>query len=159
MKSLYDISVSSITGQQIPLSSYQGKALLIVNTASECGFTPQYRGLQELYTQYQAKGLVVLGFPSNDYGAQEPGSDQQIQQFCDLKFKVSFPMFAKGPVKGPSKQPLYAWLVAQASPQAEVAWNFEKFLVGKDGKLAGRFSSKVEPMSSELKAAIEKALA
>lgn len=140
------------------MSSYRGKVLLIVNTASECGFTPQYQGLQELYSKYKEKGLVVLGFPSNDYGAQEPGSDQQIQQFCDLKFKVSFPMFAKAPVKGPGKQALYSALIEQSDSKAEVAWNFEKFLVGRDGKLAGRFSSKVEPLSAELKSAIEKAL-
>lgn len=158
MASLFDISVTSIAGSKVPMSSYRGKVLLIVNTASECGFTPQYQGLQELYSKYKEKGLVVLGFPSNDYGAQEPGSDQQIQQFCDLKFKVSFPMFAKAPVKGQGKQALYSALIEQSDSKAEVAWNFEKFLVGRDGKLAGRFSSKVEPLSAELKSAIEKAL-
>lgn len=158
MENLYSLKLQTLHGKPADLSAYQGKVLLIVNTASECGFTPQYKGLEALYEKYGSQGLVVLGFPSNDFGAQEPGSDSEIQEFCDLRFRIKFPMFAKASVKGPEKQPLYAHLLSHSPSSEEVAWNFEKFLVGKNGQVLARFKSKVEPESAELVGAIEKAL-
>lgn len=152
---LYDHKVKSIDGQEVPLSNYKGKALLIVNTASQCGYTPQYDGLEALYAKYKSKGLEVLGFPSNDFGAQEPGSNAEIKKFCQTRFKVDFPLFAKGSVKGPEKQPLYKTLTALAPTQGEVKWNFEKFLISPDGKVVGRFESKVTPEDPALLKAIE----
>ena len=156
--SFHDFSANTLEGQQKALSDYKGKVLLVVNTASECGYTPQYAGLQRLHEKLQSKGFSVLGFPSNDFGAQEPGSDKEIAQFCDAKFHVTFPMFSKSVVKGPSKTPLYAFLV-QAPPGGEVKWNFEQFLIGKDGKIAGRYPSSVDPEDPKLLADIESALA
>lgn len=139
------------------LSSYRGKTVLIVNTASECGYTPQYKGLQALHEKYGAKGLVVLAFPSNDFGAQEPGSDAEIGAFCEKNYGVDFPILPKAPVKGDAKQPVFRFLTEGSIP-GEVKWNFEKFLVCPDGKLIARFPSKTEPNSAELTSAIEKAL-
>ncbi len=157
----YDFKVKDINGKEAALSQYAGKVALVVNTASECGFTPQYAGLQELYEKYSSKGLVVLAFPSNDFGAQEPGSDQEIAKFCDLRFKVKFPLFSKIAVKGKDQSPLYQHLIAQSPVEKgkDVAWNFEKFLVNQKGEVVGRFKSKVEPTSKELTSAIETLIA
>ncbi|MFM8269080.1 MAG: glutathione peroxidase [Pseudomonadota bacterium] len=159
-KSIYDFQLESLAGKKMDLKSYQGKVLLIVNTASQCGFTSQYQELQSLYDTYKTKGFVVLGFPSNDFGGQEPGSNEEIAQFCQKNFGVSFPMFAKGPVKGESKQPLFKSLTEEVDPdlKGEVAWNFEKFLVDKKGKVVARFRSSVEPKSKPVIDAVERAL-
>ncbi|MCO5141504.1 MAG: glutathione peroxidase [Oligoflexia bacterium] len=152
MENFYDISVKNIEGKSVSMSDYKGKVVLIVNTASECGFTPQYKGLEELYKKYKDKGLLVLGFPSNDFGGQEPGSESEIKAFCESRYQVSFPLFSKVSIKeNPSS--LYQYL--QQKTQVQVAWNFSKFLVSKDGKTIHAFSSKVEPMSSELTKSIE----
>ena len=151
-----DIAVKDIEGKSTTLKAYAGKVLLIVNVASECGYTPQYAGLEALYEKMSGKGLAVLGFPCNDFGGQEPGSEAEIKTFCSLNYKVTFPMFAKVAIKGDAKHPLYAAL--QSAVGGEVGWNFEKFLVSKDGKVLQRFGSDVEPDSPELKAAIEAAL-
>jgi glutathione peroxidase len=155
--SVYDFTLDSIDGAPRSLGDFKGKVLLLVNVASECGYTPQYQGLQKLHTTYEGRGFSVVGFPSNDFGAQEPGSNKDIKAFCTTKFGVTFPMFAKIPVKGPAKHPLYAMLV-QTPPAGEVKWNFNKFLVGKDGKVIARYDSDVTPESPDLAAAIEKAL-
>ena len=151
---VYDFTVKSIDGKDVPLSSYKGKALLIVNTASECGFTPQYEGLQKLYEQYKDQGLEVLAFPSNDFGGQEPGSDAEVEKFCALKYKTTFPLFSKVVVKGDGAAPLYKFLQAKG----QVKWNFAKFLVDSKGELVAQYDSKVEPQSAELKKAVEAAL-
>jgi glutathione peroxidase len=155
--SLHDFTMKTILGEERSLGDYRGKVVLVVNTASECGYTPQYEGLEKLHERFEGKGFAVLGFPSNDYGAQEPGTDAEIATFCTSKFGVKFPMFSKIPVKGSSKHPLYAFLT-QAAPAGEVKWNFEKFLVGKDGTVIGRFPSSVTPEDGKLAEAIEKAL-
>ncbi|CAN5781402.1 hypothetical protein BH11MYX4_BH11MYX4_13250 [soil metagenome] len=155
--SVHEFTLDTIDGTPRSLGDFRGKVLLLVNTASECGYTPQYQGLEKLHTTYGARGFSVVGFPSNDFGGQEPGSNKEIKAFCTAKFGVTFPMFAKIPVKGPAKHPLYAMLV-QTPPAGEVKWNFNKFLVGKDGKVIARFDSDVTPESPELASAIEKAL-
>lgn len=152
--SIHDIAVKDIDGKDATLKAYAGKVLLIVNVASECGYTPQYAGLQALQEKMAGRSFSVLGFPSNDFGGQEPGSEAQIKTFCTENYKVAFPMFSKVSVKG-SPHPLYAALQSAAG---DVGWNFEKFLVGKDGKVIKRFASDVEPDSPELLAAIEEAL-
>ena len=154
----YNLSVTSIDGKVTDLSPYKGKVLLVVNTASKCGFTPQYEGLEKVYEKYKAKGFVVLGFPSNDFGEQEPGPNEEIKKFCQLKYGVSFPLFVKGHVKGADKQPVFAHLVNESAEKADIKWNFEKFLLGRDGKLVLRFSSKVRPEDKEITSAIEKLL-
>ena len=131
----------------------------MVNTASECGYTPQYAGLQKLHSRFAEKGFSVLGFPSNDFGGQEPGTDAQIRYFCQSNYKVEFPMFSKGPVSGAKTQPVYSWLLENSAVKGPVEWNFEKFLVGRDGKVVGRFKSGTTPDDAKLIAAIEKALA
>jgi glutathione peroxidase len=151
---VYDFSVKSIDGKDVPLSGYQGKALLIVNTASECGYTPQYEGLQKLYEAYRARGFEVLAFPSNDFGGQEPGSAEEIKSFCSVRYKTTFPLFAKVVVKGANAEPLYRFLQEQGA----VKWNFAKFLVDAKGAVVGHFPSGVEPMSAELKKAVEAVL-
>jgi len=133
--------------------------VLVVNVASRCGATPQYTGLQGLYEKYKDKGFVVLGFPANDFGRQEPGSDAEIKEFCTTKYDVSFPIFSKITVKGPEKAKLYEVLTETADPAGEIGWNFEKFLIGKDGAIAGRFTTRVAPDDRDLVAAIEAALA
>ncbi|MFN0077638.1 MAG: glutathione peroxidase [Prosthecobacter sp.] len=153
---VHDIAVKDIDGKDTRLKAYAGKVVLIVNVASECGYTPQYAGLQALHDKLSGKGFAVLGFPCNDFGGQEPGSEAAIKAFCTENYKVTFPMFAKVAIKGDAKHPLYAAL--QSAAGAEVGWNFEKFLVGKDGKVLKRFGSDVEPESPELLAAIEAAL-
>jgi len=160
--SVYDFTVKDIEGKDTSLALYKGKVLLIVNTASKCGFTGQYEGLEKLYKTYQDRGLVILGFPANNFLWQEPGTDGEIKQFCSIKFGVTFPMFSKISVKGKNQDPLYAFLTDEkANPGfgGAITWNFNKFLVGRDGKVVGRFGSKVEPDSKELVEAVEKALA
>lgn len=153
--SVHDLNVKDISGKDVSLRDFAGKALLIVNVASECGYTPQYAGLQELWERYRERGLVVLGFPSNDFGGQEPGTDAEIQTFCSSKFNVTFPLFSKVPVKGDAKTPLYLRLTAGSG---EVKWNFTKFLVGPDGKVIQRFEPKVAPLDPALVDAVERAL-
>lgn len=157
-KSFYDFSVEGIDGKKVALSQYKGKVALVVNTASKCGYTPQYKALEALYEKYKGKGLVILGFPSNDFGQQEPGSNQEIKKFCELKYSVTFPLFSKNHVKGPETQTIYRFLTDNTAPKEEVAWNFEKFLVDKSGKVVGRYKSKIEPTDSELVKKIESLL-
>jgi glutathione peroxidase len=156
--SIADISVKTIDGTSKSMADYAGKVLLIVNVASQCGYTPQYKGLEALYQKYQAQGLEVLGFPCNDYGMQEPGSNTEIQQFCETRYGVTFPMFDKVHAKGSQQHPLYAQLT-KAEPMGDVAWNFEKFLVNKQGEVIARYKSGVAPESLELNQAIEQELA
>lgn len=154
--SFYDLSARSLAGKPVALKIYRGKVALVVNVASECGFTPQYRGLQALHEKYGPRGLVVLGFPSNDFGGQEPGSAAQIQQFCSSKFHVTFPMFQKVQVRGgPGQSPVYRFL----SQKGDIpGWNFGKYLVDRKGKPIGFYGSMVTPESPELLQAIEAAL-
>lgn len=149
---VYSFTVEDISGKPTPLSVYKGKVLLIVNTASRCGFTSQYNELEELYKRYKESGLEILGFPSNDFGNQEPGSNAEIQEFCKSKFGVTFPMFAKNSVRGEDKQPLYAYLTTKTKEdlRGEIEWNFEKFIVDRRGNVRGRFGSFTNPMSSRI---------
>ena len=160
-KPLADIPLKDINGKDTSLKAYAGKVLLIVNVASQCGATPQYSGLEALHKEHGARGLVVLGFPCNDFGAQEPGSAADIKQFCSTNYKVTFPLFAKVRIsEGAEQHPLFAALTGKGSPlPGPVTWNFAKFLVGRDGKLAARFDTGTEPDDSALTKAIEKALA
>jgi len=156
---IQDIPLKDINGKATSLKEYQGKAVLLVNVASKCGYTTQYTGLEKLHRKYKEKGLVVLGVPSNDFGQQEPGTADEIKEFCKSKYDVSFPLLEKISVKGEGKHPLYAALTGKDSPlPGEVKWNFSKFLIGKNGKLVDRFDSKVTPDSPELVQAVEKAL-
>jgi glutathione peroxidase len=152
-------TMASIDGGQVDLASFDGKVVLVVNVASRCGATPQYAGLQKLYDTYKDRGLVILGFPANDFGAQEPGSDAEIAEFCTGTYRVTFPMFSKITVKGPAMPPLYKTLTETADPPGPIGWNFEKFLVGRDGAVVGRFKTRVSPDDPALVAAIEAALA
>jgi glutathione peroxidase len=154
--SAHEFTLKSIDGGSAPLSAYKDKVMLIVNVASQCGYTPQYAGLQALHEKYQDRGLVVIGVPANNFGGQEPGSDQEIKTFCTRKYNVSFPMMSKVSVKGEDQAPLYQFLTQNAG---EVKWNFTKFLVDKDGKVIAKFDSGVTPDSAELTGPIEKALA
>jgi len=157
---LYDIPLNDIDGKATSIKTYSGKVLLIVNVASQCGLTPQYAALEALYQKHKDQGLVVLGFPCNDFAGQEPGTNEEIKTFCTRTFKVTFPMFDKLHVKGPEQHPLYAALTGKGSPfPGDVAWNFGKFLVGKDGKVLKRFEPKVKPNDKEVVEAIEAALA
>ena len=157
--SIYDITVKDIDGKDTVLAGYQGKVLLIVNVASKCGYTPQYKNLEAVYQKYQSQGLVILGFPCNQFGSQEPGTDAEIKQFCSSKYDVTFPLFDKIEVNGPNRHPLYTALAGDASPvPGNIKWNFTKFLIGRDGKILNRFDSKVTPDSPEATAAIEAAL-
>ena len=160
-KSLADIPLKDINGKDTSLKAYAGKVLLIVNVASQCGATPQYAGLEALHKQYGAQGFTVLGFPCNDFGGQEPGSLTEIKQFCSTTYKVTFPLFEKVNINaGPEQHPLYTALTGKTSPlPGPVTWNFCKFIVGRDGKLAARFDTGTEPDDSALTKAIEKALA
>ena len=184
--SIYEIPVATIAGEPAALDQYRGKVLLIVNVASKCGLTPQYDALEKVYANYKDAGLVVLGFPANDFGAQEPGSNEEIATFCRATFAVDFPMFAKIAVTGPETHPLYSALIAAepkaagetregmreklngflgkngfgtTNPEPGILWNFEKFLVGRDGKVVARFSPEVTPDDPAVVVAIEKALA
>jgi len=155
--SLYDLKVTTLDGKPADLSTYKGKVALVVNVASQCGFTPQYAGLEKLYRELAPKGVVILGFPSNDFGGQEPGTAEEIGQFCQKNYGVTFPMFAKVVTKkGPDQSPVYSFLGESGSlPQ----WNFSKYVVDKNGKVEAFFPSRVAPDAPELRAAIEKALA
>ena len=149
------IPLKDIDGKETSLAAFKGKVLLIVNVASQCGYTPQYEGLEALHRKYKDRGFAVLGFPCNDFGAQEPGSEAEIKQFCASRYSVSFPMFSKLHVKGPDQHPLYAALTSGGAP---VKWNFGKFLIDKDGKSIARYDSGTEPDDAKLIAAIEEAL-
>jgi len=158
--SLYDIQVKDIDGKDTSLKPYQGKVMLVVNVASKCGFTPQYTALEAVYLKYQPQGLVVCGFPCNQFGGQEPGTDLEIKAFCTSKYSVTFPMFDKLEVNGANRHPLYVTLAGANSPfPGNIKWNFTKFLIGRDGKILNRFDSSVAPDSAEVTKAIEAALA
>lgn len=150
--SIYDFEVKTIDGETVRLDRYRGKTLLIVNTASQCGYTPQYTGLETLYQKYQSRDLVVLGFPCNQFGEQEPGDEKEIKEFCSLRFNVSFPMFAKVDVNGDAAHPLYQFLKKQSKGilgTESVKWNFTKFLVDKTGKVLDRYAPNVKPEELE----------
>jgi glutathione peroxidase len=160
-KSILDFKMKDIDGKDVKLSKYKGKVLLIVNTASKCGYTPQYEGLQAVYEKYQAQGFYVLGFPANNFGEQEPGSEKEIKEFCESKYKVKFPMFAKISVKGEDQNSLYKFLTSkETNPNfaGDISWNFNKFLVNRKGEIVARFSSKDKPESEAITQAIEKYL-
>jgi glutathione peroxidase len=148
--SIHDFTVRGIDGKPVSLAQYKGKVLLVVNTASRCGFTPQYKSLEALYERYRDKGLVVLGFPANNFMNQEPGSDEEIAKFCSLTYDVSFPMFSKVSVKGRDIAPLYAWLTKDSGHAGDIEWNFAKFLVGPDGRVVARFSPRTDPLSKDV---------
>ena len=154
--SIYDFTLNSIAGAPAPLAAYRGKVLLLVNVASYCGYTPQYQGLEALYEKYKDRGLVVIGFPANNFGQQEPGTNAEIEEFCERTFKVKFPMYAKISVLGTDQAPLYRYLTAAMG--GDIRWNFTKFLVGRDGKIFTRFEPEVTPESGPVRAAIETAL-
>ncbi len=157
--SAHDFTLNATDGSAYPLAAQRGKVLLLVNTASRCGFTGQYEGLQALHTTYAAQGLVVIGVPSNDFLGQEPGTNEEIQQFCSTKFQVTFPLMAKVAVSGKEIAPLYRWLTDGSQHRGAVSWNFNKFLIGKDGAVLARWGSRTKPESDEIKAAIVAALA
>lgn len=160
-KPLYAFELNDIDGKPVKLGQYAGKALLLVNVASKCGYTKQYAGLEALYEKYKDQGLVVLGFPANNFGGQEPGTNEEIKAFCTSTFNVSFPMFAKISVKGADIDPLYAFLTsAETDPKfaGDIKWNFNKFLVDREGNIVARYDSDVEPMSETLTAEVEKVL-
>jgi len=154
-QNIHEFSMKSIDGQDLPLASFKGKVLLVVNTASQCGYTPQYTGLESIYRKYKDKGLVVLGVPANNFGGQEPGTNDEIKTFCTRNYQVTFPMTAKVSVKGSDTAPIFQYLSDAAG---EPRWNFTKYLVGKDGKVIKKFESKVKPESEEMTEAIEAAL-
>ena len=159
--SVHEFTMDALNGTPTPLANFKGKVLLVVNVASQCGYTYQYEGLQALYIKYKDQGLVVAGFPANNFGAQEPGSNAEIGAFCKSKFGVTFPMFSKISVKGSDKAPLYQFLtdkIANPKTGGEIPWNFTKYLVDRDGKVLARFDAPVEPESKELTSAIEAAL-
>ena len=159
--SIYEFTVTDIDGKNVKLDQFRGKAMLLVNVASQCGYTPQYEGLQKIYFKYKERGFVVLGFPANNFGAQEPGTDQEIKTFCSTKYNVTFPMFSKISVKGVDQHPLYKFLtVEMTDPKfaGEITWNFNKFLVDRQGNIVARFDSKDTPESDKVVAAIERAL-
>jgi glutathione peroxidase len=155
--SVLDFKVKDIDGKDVDLAKYKGDVILIVNVASKCGYTPQYEGLESIYEKYKDQGFTVLGFPANEFGAQEPGSDAEIKEFCTSTYDVKFPMFSKIVVKGDGKAPLYQFLTEKHG--GEIPWNFTKFLVGRDGKVIARFEPKDAPESEKVTEAIEKALA
>lgn len=153
------ISVKDIDGKEIKLSGYKGKVLLIVNVASECGYTPQYEALQKIYEKYKDKGFEILAFPCNDFGAQEPGTNEEIKNLCSSKYNVTFKLFDKIKIIGKDKSPLYEILINNTDDRGDVKWNFEKFLIDKSGNVIARFRSKVKPESEELTKAVEELLA
>jgi len=159
--SVYDFAMKNIDGKIISLSAFKGKVMLIVNVASRCGHTPQYKGLEALYRKYKDRGLVILAFPANNFGQQEPGTDEEIKAFCTTTYDVTFDMFSKISVKGPDQHPLYRFLTSpETNPKfpGDVRWNFQKYLFDRKGNITGRFASGVEPLSDELTSAIEQAL-
>ena len=153
--SFFDLSATTLDGREQPMTDYRGKVVLVVNTASECGFTPQYADLERLWQDYRDRGLVVLGFPSNDFGQQEPGTAEEIRSFCDVKFRVTFPMFAKVKTKGDGQSSVFAFLSAK---HPKPRWNFYKYLIGRDGEVADYFVSITSPDSKRLRRAIDRAL-
>ena len=155
-----DFTVKDIDGKDKNLASYKGKVVLIVNVASKCGFTTQYAGLEELYKKYADKGFVIIGFPANNFGAQEPGTNEEIKTFCSRKYNVTFPMYSKVSVKGDDQTPLYQYLTKQTGPSiaGDIKWNFTKFLVDRNGNVVERFESAVTPDSKEVVSAVEKQL-
>lgn len=153
-----EIIVKDMNGNEVNLSDYAGKVLLIVNVASKCGYTKQYSGLQSIYDKYNDQGFEILAFPCNDFGGQEPGTNEEIVTFCQTNYDVSFPLFDKIAVKGDEQEPLYAKLI-QYPPADDISWNFEKFVIDKDGNVVGRFKSKVTPESEEITSLIETELA
>jgi glutathione peroxidase len=160
MPTIYDFDAQSITGQPVKLADYQGQVLLIVNTASQCGFTPQFKGLQALHEQYGTKGLTVLGFPSNEFGGQDPGANDEIASFCEMNYGVSFPMMAKIEVNGKAAHPLYQWLKAEKPGLLgieAIKWNFTKFLIGKDGRVLKRYAPQDAPekIAADVEAALK----
>ncbi len=157
---ILDIPLKDINDKDTSLKAYQGKVILLVNVASRCGFTPQYEGLESIYEKYKDQGLIVVGVPCNDFGAQEPGTAEEIKTFCESKYHVSFPLMGKVHVKGSEQHPLYAALTGSDSPfPGPISWNFNKFVIGRDGRVLHRFDSKTKPESEELKKVIESALA
>ncbi len=156
--SVYSFKVKTIEGQEKTLADYQGKTLLIVNVASKCGFTPQYKSLEALYEKYHDKGFEVLGFPANNFMGQEPGSNSEIKEFCSLKFHVTFPMFEKISVKGKDINPLYQYLTKDSGFDGDISWNFNKFLVDPSGKVVARYGSSTDPMSDKVAKDLEAAL-
>lgn len=159
--SLHDFTMLDITGKERKLSEFKGETVLVVNTASHCGFTPQFDGLEKLYQAYKEKGFVILGFPSNDFGAQDPGTNAEIATFCKANYGVTFPMFSKIVVKGDGQHPLYHWLTSKDTDPSfagPIGWNFTKFLVNKEGVVVARFESKITPGGPEIKSALEKEL-
>ena len=157
---IYSFSLPSIDGKPMPLSEFKGKVVLMVNVASQCGYTPQYKGLEALYEKYKDQGFVILGFPANNFGAQEPGTNEEIKSFCSLTYNVTFPMYAKVSVKGNDQTPLYKYLTTEADPthSGDIKWNFTKFLVDRHGNVVQRFDTKVKPEDPQVVAAIEKLL-
>jgi glutathione peroxidase len=161
-KNVFDYALNTIDGQPAPLSAYRGKVVMLVNVASRCGFTPQYTALEAIYEKYKDRGFVIVGIPANNFGAQEPGTNQEIKTFCQSKYNVTFPMMSKVSVKGDDKTPLYQYLTDKsANPKTggDIQWNFTKFLVGPEGQIIARFEPKVTPDSPEVTGAIESALA
>jgi len=158
MTNAHSFSFTSIEGKPLPMTSFKGKAVLVVNTASECGLTPQYKGLEALWKQYKDKGLVVLGVPSNDFGAQEPGTETEIKSFCEMRYGVDFPLTSKEQVTGAAAHPLYKWIAGEVGEAGVPRWNFHKYLIGKKGEIAGVFGSRVAPDAAELTQAIDAAI-
>ncbi|GIP32692.1 glutathione peroxidase [Paenibacillus sp. J2TS4] len=157
-KSIFDLVVNGADGQPISMDKYKGRVLLIVNVASQCGFTPQYEALEKLHRAYKERGLTVLAFPSNDFGGQEPGSMDEIVQFCRTKYDVTFDVMEKVHAIGDQKHPLFQWLTAHSDSQEEVQWNFEKFLISRDGQLIARYGSRTSPDDADLVSDVEAAL-
>ena len=155
---IYGFQMKTIDGKEVSLGDFKGKALLIVNVASRCGFTPQYEGLEKLYEKYKGRGLEILGFPANNFMGQEPGTNEEIKKFCGLKYKVTFPMFSKISVKGKDIHPLYRYLTQESGLDGDISWNFNKFLVSPEGKIVARFGSRTEPLSKELEEKLESIL-
>lgn len=158
MTTAHDFSFTSIEGKPLSMKEFAGKPVLLVNTASACGLTPQYKGLQALWEAERDKGVVVLGVPSNDFGAQEPGSEEEVKEFCAVRYGVTFPLTSKNPVIGPDAHPLYKWIGEQTGEAGLPKWNFHKYLIGKDGTLKAVFGSRTEPEAPEVKAAIGEAM-
>lgn len=154
-QTVHSFTMKTIDGADRSLASYKGKVVLVVNTASECGYTPQYAGLEQLYQKYKGKGFAIAAFPANDFGAQEPGSDEQIKTFCVKEFKTTFDLYSKISVKGAGMHPLYTFLTSRPGMSGDIKWNFNKFLVDANGNVVARFDSKVEPLSPELIARLE----
>lgn len=157
-KNAYDFSFKNIDGGQLPLSKYKGKAVLVVNTASFCGFTPQYEGLEHMYKEYKGKGLVVLGVPANNFGAQEPGTNEEIKKFCEGKYDIDFPLASKVSVKGDDAHPFYKWAAETLGEDKAPKWNFHKYLINAKGELVASFATRTVPDAPEVKAAVDQAL-